>query len=41
VHFDGKFALVLRVNDLEIAEKTLKKNNVGTLSLDEIKRHFK
>ena len=41
VHFDGKFALVLRVNDLEIAEKTLKKNNVGTLSLDEIKRNFK
>ena len=41
VHFDGKFALVLRVNDLEIAEKTLKQNNVGTLSLDEIKQHFK
>jgi hypothetical protein len=41
VHFDGKFALVLRVNDLEIAEKTLKQNNVGTLSLEEIKQHFK
>jgi hypothetical protein len=41
VHFDGKFALVLRVNDLEMAEKTLKDNNVGTLSLDEIKQHFK
>ena len=41
VHFDGKFALVLRVNDLEMAEKTLKKNNVGTLSLEEIKQHFK
>ena len=41
VHFDGKFALVLRVNDLEMAEKTLKENNVGTLSLDEIKQHFK
>jgi hypothetical protein len=41
VHFDGKFALVLRVNDLEMAEKTLKENNVETLSLDEIKQHFK
>jgi hypothetical protein len=41
VHFDGKFALVLRINDLEMAEKTLKQNNVGTLSLDEIKQHFK
>jgi hypothetical protein len=41
VHFDGKFALVLRVNDLEMAEKTLKENNVGTLSLDEIKQHFR
>jgi hypothetical protein len=40
VHFDGKFALVLRVNDLERAEKILKENNVGTLSLDEIKAHF-
>jgi hypothetical protein len=40
VHFDGKFALVLRVNDLEKAERTLKENNVGTLSLDEIKQHF-
>jgi hypothetical protein len=41
VHFDGKFALVLRVNDLEMAEKTLKENNVGTLSLAEIEQHFK
>jgi hypothetical protein len=40
VHFDGKFALVLRVNDLEKAERTLRENNVGTLSLDEIKQHF-
>jgi len=40
VHFDGKFALVLRANDLEKAEKILKANNVGTLSLDEIKQHF-
>jgi hypothetical protein len=41
VHFDGKFALVLRVNDLEKAERTLKENDVGTLSLDEIKQHFR
>jgi hypothetical protein len=40
IHFDGKFALVLRVNDLEKAERTLKENNVDTLSLDEIKQHF-
>ena len=40
VHFDGKFALVLRANDLEKAEKILKEGNVGTLSLDEIKQHF-
>ncbi len=41
VHFDGKFALVLRVNDLEKAEQILKDNDVGTLTLDEIKQHFK
>jgi hypothetical protein len=40
IHFDGKFALVLRVNDLEKAERTLKENNVDTLSLNEIKQHF-
>jgi len=41
VHFDGKFALILRANDLEKAEKTLKENNVTILSLDEIKQHFR
>ena len=40
VHTDGKFALVLRVNDLEKAEKTLKENGVAILSLAEIKQHF-
>ncbi len=40
VHYEGKFALVLRVNDLEKAEEILKENNIGTLSLDEIKEHF-
>ncbi len=41
IHFDGKFALVLRVNDLDKAESTLKENSVDTLSLEEIKQHFK
>ncbi len=40
VHYEGKFALVLRVNDLEKAEEILKENNIGTLSLDEIREHF-
>jgi len=37
-HMNGKFALVLRVNDLSKAEKTLAENNVSILSLDEIKQ---
>ena len=40
VHLDGKFALVLRVNDLEKAERTMKENGVTVLSLDDIKQHF-
>jgi hypothetical protein len=40
VHLDGKFALVLRVNDLEKAEKTLKENEITVLSLNDIKQHF-
>ena len=40
VHIDGKFALVLRVNDLNKAEQTLKENNVAVLSLAEIKQYF-
>jgi len=40
VHMDGKFALVLRVNDLEKAETTLRENGVAILSLSEIKQHF-
>ena len=39
-HIDGKFALVLRVNDLEKAEIILKDNGVTTLTLEEINRHF-
>ena len=37
-HMNGKFALVLRVNDLNKAEATLKENDVAILSLDEIKQ---
>ncbi len=40
VHMDGKFSLILRVNDLEKAEKTLRENGVVVLSLPEIKQHF-
>jgi len=40
VHTDGKFSLVLRVNDLDKAERTLKENNIATLSLAEMKKHF-
>jgi hypothetical protein len=41
VHFDGKYALVLRPREVEKAEKALSDNKVETLSLEEIKRHFK
>jgi hypothetical protein len=37
-HMNGKFALVLRVNDLNKAEATLSENDVAILSLDEIKQ---
>jgi hypothetical protein len=40
VHYEGKFALVLRPKEIEKAEKALKDNNVATLSLEEIKQHF-
>ncbi len=40
VHIDGKFALVLRVDDLEKAEKILKEKDATILSLDEIKKSF-
>jgi hypothetical protein len=41
VRIDGKFALVLRVNDLDKAEGTLKENNVAILFFAEIKQYFK
>jgi hypothetical protein len=40
VHIDGKFALVLRVSDLDKAERILEENNVTILSFDEIKKSF-
>ncbi|MQY62299.1 hypothetical protein GH146_03300 [archaeon] len=40
VLIDGKLAVVLRVNDLNKAEKILRENNIPILSLDEIKKSF-
>jgi hypothetical protein len=41
VLIDGKLAVVLRVNDLNKAEKILRENSIPILSLDEIKKSFK
>jgi len=40
VRIDGKFALVLRVDDLDKAERILEENGIAILSLDEIKKVF-
>jgi len=40
VHVDGKIALILRVSDVENAEKILKANGITVLSLAEIKKYF-
>ena len=40
VLIDGKLAVILRVNDLDKAEKILRANNIFILSLDEIKKSF-
>ena len=40
VHYEGKFVLVLKPREVEKAEKALKDNEVDTLTLDEIKKHF-
>ena len=40
VYIDGKFALVLRADDLEKAERIMKDNGVTILSLNEIKNSF-
>lgn len=40
VQVDGKFALILRVSDVDKAERTLKENGIIVLSLDELKHYF-
>ena len=40
VHLDGKFALILRANELEKAEETLRKSGIIVLSLDDVKQQF-
>jgi hypothetical protein len=40
VLIDGKLAVVMRVNDLNKAEKILQANNIPLLSLDQIKKSF-
>lgn len=40
VLIDGKLAVILRVNDLDKAEKILRANNIPILTLDEIKKSF-
>jgi hypothetical protein len=40
VHVNGKIALILRVNEVENAEKKLKANGITVLSLAEIKKYF-
>ena len=41
VLINGKLAVILRVNDLDMAEKILKENEIPILSLEEIKKSFK
>ena len=40
VHYEDKFALILRLSEPEKAEKTLIDNKIVVLSLEEIKKHF-
>ncbi len=40
VLIDGKLAVILRVNELDKAEKILRANSIPILSLDEIKKSF-
>ena len=40
VHYEDKFALILRLSDVEKVEKALKDCSVSVLSLEEIKQHF-
>ena len=40
VHLNGKFALILRANELEKAEEALRKSDITVLSLDDVKQQF-
>ena len=40
VHLNGKFALILRANELEKAEETLRKSDITVLSNDDVKQQF-
>jgi hypothetical protein len=40
VHYDGKFALVVRPREVEKAESALKENEVTIMTLEDIKQHF-
>ena len=40
VHFEDKFALILRPIDIEKAENALTNNGIASLSLSEMKEHF-
>jgi len=40
VLIDGKLAVILRANDLDMAEKILRKNGIPILSLNDIKKSF-
>ena len=40
VLIDGKLTVILRINDLKMAETILRENNIPILSLDQIKRSF-
>lgn len=40
VLIDGKLAVILRVNDLDMAEEILRKNSIPILTLDEIQKSF-
>ena len=40
VLINGKLAVILRANDLDMAEKILRKNSIPTLSLNDIKKSF-
>jgi hypothetical protein len=40
VHYEHKFALILRPKDIEKAEKALKEQGAALMTLEDIKQHF-